>query len=187
MRAPQEFIALTPIPGPNGVRAYNPGDDVPASAVKNLGLVVGTQVRTSSPDVLDRPAGNAKRAEWEAYWRAQGLDQDIIDGMTRDDMAAKEPLVAAPDPVVGSPVALPGEAVAGVSVVANPLPDVAAVQATEQANGPAEQVEEPQRPASGARKAEWVTYAVARGMPKDVAEDSTIDQLAAADYSLFRS
>lgn len=184
MRAPQEYIALTAIPGPTGVRAYNPGDDVPASAVENLGLVVGEQVRPSGPDILPRPSGNAKRADWEVYWRAQGMPDEDIDAMTRDELAARDPLIEAAEPITMGPSVLPGEAVAGVTVVRNPQPDVVALQATEQTNGPAE--EEPERPPSGARKADWVAYAIAMGMPREVADDSTIEQLAGADYSLFK-
>ncbi len=189
MRAPQEFIAKQAIAGPNGVRAYNAGDDVPASAVANLGLIVGVQVIPSSPDVLPRPAGNASRADWEAYWRAQGLDQDDIDGMTRDDMANREPITADPEQIVAAPTVLPGEPVGGV-VARNPQPDNVAQQAALQGAGPLtaqsrpEGWVEPDRPPSGSRKAEWVEYAAAMGMPREVAEDSTIDQLATADYGL---
>lgn len=185
MRAPQEYIALTAIPGPTGVRAYNPGDDVPASAVENLALIVGVQVRPSNPDVVPRPSGNAKRADWEAYWRAQGLPDELIDSMTRDELAAREPLVEELEPIAVGPSVLPGEAVAGVTVVRNPQPDLVALQATEQTNSLAE--EEPERPPSGARKADWIEYAVAMGMPREVADDSTIEQLAGADYSLFKA
>jgi len=185
VRAPQEYIALTAIPGPNGVRAYNPGDDVPASAVENLSLLIGVQVRPSGPDVLPRPAGNAKRAEWEAYWRAQGLADEDIDAMTRDELADKKPLFDTPEPVQGGPSVLPGEPVAGVFVVANPQVDNVAQQAAPQLAGPAD--DEPERPPSGARNADWVEYAVAMGMPVEVAEDSTIEQMAAADYSLFKA
>lgn len=190
MRAPQEYIALTAIPGPNGVRAYNPGDDVPASAVENLSLIVGQQVRPASEDVLPRPAGNARRAEWETYWRAQGLAGEEIDEMTRDELAAKEPLIDAPDPIDAGPTVLPGEPVGGF-VARSPQPDNVAQQAAEQGAGPVtantrpEGWVEPDRPPSGSRKAEWVEYATAMGMPAQVAEDSTIDQLATADYTLY--
>lgn len=176
MRAPQDFIAIQPIPGPTGVRAYNPGDDVPASAVENLGLKIGEQVRAARADAIARPAGNAKRAEWEAYWHAQGLPQDEIESMTRDELAAKEPLRPDEAPIEFRPVALPGEAVAGVQTFRNPTPDVVAQQATEQTNGVTPDVtpdDAPERPAANASKAEWVEYAVARGMPREAAEEST--------------
>ncbi|MEU7978245.1 hypothetical protein AB0B63_06905 [Micromonospora sp. NPDC049081] len=165
MRAPAEYIAQQPIQV-NGVRAYNPGDDVPASAVENLGLTVGEHVLPAHPGVIERPAGNARRADWEVYWLGQGMTREEIDGMTRDELAAREPEVlgSAPNPN------------AAVHVVPNPLPDVVAAQATEQTAEPVE------RPGQNARKADWVEYAVWRGMPRETAEDSTIPQLADADY-----
>lgn len=168
MRPPADYTAQTVIMS-NGVRAYNPGDDVPASAVENLGLVVGRDVMPAGVDVVPRPAGNAKRADWEAYWLGQGLSQDEVDGMTRDEMAAREPEIEVseepPPPVV-------------VAEPANPQPDVVAEQAAEQTA--AANVME--RPGQNARKADWVEYAVWRGMDRATAEDSTIAQLADCDY-----
>ncbi len=63
----------------------------------------------------------------------------------------------------------------GVTTVTNPGPDHVAVQATEQTNIP-----EP--PGSDAKKADWVAYAVARGMDEQTAQDSTVAQLQAFDY-----
>ncbi len=168
MRPPAEYIAQQPI-GVNGVRGYNPGDDVPASAVANLGLTVGVEVLPAHAGVIERPAGNAKRADWEAYWLGQGMPQSDIDGMTRDELAAKEPEVIAADVDPNAPV----------HMVDNPLPDVVAEQATEQTNGPVAVVE---RPSANARKTDWVEYAVYRGMPRETAEESTIPQLVEADY-----
>ncbi|WP_328344797.1 hypothetical protein [Micromonospora sp. NBC_00421] len=168
MRAPAEYIAQQPIQV-NGVRAYNPGDDVPASAVSNLGLVVGEHVLPVHAGVIERPAGNARRADWEAYWLGQGMPREDIDGMTRDELAGRPPEVLGGDPDLN----------AAVHVVPDPLPDVVAVQAAEQTAEPVEPVE---RPAQNARKPEWVAYAVWRGMPRETAEDSTIPQLADADY-----
>ncbi|MFD6565388.1 hypothetical protein [Micromonospora profundi] len=168
MRPPVEYVAQSPI-FVNGVRAYNPGDDVPSSAVENLGLKVGADVRPAHAGVIERPAKNGLRSEWEAYWLGQGLPQADIDGMTRDELAAKEPEVIAADPD-------PSQA---VHVNPNPAPDAVAEQATEQTSGPVAVVE---RPAANARKADWVEYAAFRGMSRDVAEESTIPQLADADY-----
>lgn len=166
MRPSPEYIAQQQI-NHNGVRAYNPGDDVPASAVDNLGLTVGVEVLPAHADVIPRPAGNARRAEWEAYWLGQGMPREEVDGMTRDELAAKEPEVIRPDPD-------PNDA---VSVNPNPTPDVIAGQATEQTNQPAVD-----RPGQNARKADWVAYAVYRGMPRDTAQESTAQQLADVDY-----
>jgi hypothetical protein len=164
MRPTAEYTALTVI-HVNGIRGYNPGDDVPASAVENLGLTVGQDVLPAGVHVIPRPAGNAKRAEWEAYWLGQGLDQDEIDGMNRDQMAARKPEFTLD----------PGTAVPGVQTVDNPAPDVVAVQATEQTNTP-------QPPGRDALKADWVAYAVARGLDEQTAKDSTIPQLQDFDY-----
>jgi hypothetical protein len=172
MRPSAEYIAQQPIIH-NGVRAYNPGDDVPASAVDNLGLTVGVEVLPAHADVIPRPAGNAKRAEWEAYWLGQGMPQQDIDGMTRDELAAKEPEVIHSEVTAG----------VGVTVNPNPTPDVVADRAAEQTSGLVVE-----RPGQNARKADWVDYAVKRGMPREAAEESTIPQLAEADYdTLFGS
>lgn len=164
MRPTAEYIAQQQI-NHNGVRAYNAGDDVPASAVDNLGLTVGVEVLPAHADVIPRPAGNARRAEWEAYWLGQGMPQADVDSLTRDELAAKEPEVIHPDQ---------GDA---VTVNPNPTPDVVADQATDQTSRPAVE-----RPGQNARKADWVEYAVYRGMPRETAEESTIPQLAEADY-----
>lgn len=169
MRPPAEYIAQTPI-FVNGTRGYNKGDDVPASAVTNLGLTVGTDVLPAHAGVVERPAGNARRADWEAYWLGQGMPQADIDGMTRDELAAKEPQVITPSD---------SGTLAAVHVNPDPSPDVVAEQATDQTNGPVFAVE---RPAANARKADWVEYAVYRGMPRETAEESTIPQLVEADY-----
>ncbi|MEU4558525.1 hypothetical protein AB0F72_09045 [Actinoplanes sp. NPDC023936] len=163
MRPNAEYTALTVILGPNGVRAYNPGDDVHASAVENLGLVVGRDVLPANVHVIPRPAGNAKRADWESYWLGQGVDQAEIDDMTRDQMATREPVFEVAEPVDG------------VQDVANPGPDTVAEQATEQTNTP-----EP--PGSDAKKADWVAYAIGRGMDEQTAKDSTVAQLQAFNY-----
>lgn len=167
MRPNAAYRAADVIHSPTGVRAYNPGDDVDASVVENWGLVVGRQVLPANVNVIPRPAGNAKRAEWEAYWLGQGLDQAEIDDMTRDQMADRKPEFEVVDP---------SARVDGVQIVANPQGDVVAEQATEQTNVP-----EP--PGSDAKKADWVAYAMARGMDEQTAHDSTIAQLQSFDYT----
>ena len=171
MRPNPEYTALTVINAPTGVRAYNPGDDVPASAVENLGLVVGQQVLPANVHIVPRPAGNARRAEWEAYWLGQGLDQEEVDGMTRDEMAAREPEFEVAEQPFDAGGVLPG----GVQLVADPQGDTVAEQATEQTTIP-----EP--PGSDAKKADWVAYAVSRGMDEQTAKDSTIPMLQDFDY-----
>jgi hypothetical protein len=166
MRPNAEFIAQTAIQGPNGVRAYNVGDDVPASAVENLGLTVGLEVLPANANIIPRPAKNAKRADWEAYWLGQNVGQDEIDGMTRDEMAAREPVFEVVDPAA---------TVNGGQEVAHPAPDHVAVQSTEQAS-----IQEP--PGPNALKADWVAYAVARRMDEKTAQESTVAQLQAFDY-----
>lgn len=153
MRPKADFIAQQIIKTSTGARAYNPGDDVTAAAVENLGLVIGEQVLPANVHVIPRPAGNAKRADWEAYWLGQGLDREEVDGMTRDQMADRDPVFDVPDDVNDA-----------VNINPNPQPVTVPL------------------PHSNATKAEWVEYAVARGMPRDAANDSTIKQLADADY-----
>lgn len=170
MRPNADYIAQKPI-FVHGVRGYNPGDDVHASVVENLGLTVGVDVLPAHADVIPRPAGNARRPDWVAYWLGQGMAQADIDELTRDELAAKKPeVVRDPDPN------------AAVPVVDSPMPDNTGAQAAPQL------VERVERPGQGGRKPEWVEYAVWRGMARETAEDSTIAQLAAADYdNLFGS
>jgi hypothetical protein len=167
MRPSPQYIAQQAI-AYNGVRAYNPGDDVPASAVENLGLTVGVEVLPAHADVIPRPAGNAKRAEWEAYWLGQGMPQADIDGMTRDELAAKDPEVIQPSET---------EQAQPITAAPNPAPDLVAEQATDQIVR-----QSVERPGQNARKADWVEYAVYRGMPRESAEESTIPQLTEVDY-----
>ncbi|MFI6228628.1 hypothetical protein ACIBCR_15105 [Micromonospora echinospora] len=167
MRPSPQYIAQQAI-AHNGVRAYNPGDDVPESAVNNLGLTIGVEVLPAHADVIPRPAGNAKRAQWEAYWLGQGMPQADIDEMTRDELAAREPEVIQPPEVAQAQP---------VTAAPNPAPDVIAEQATDQTVG-----QPVERPGQNARKSDWVNYAVYRGMPRETAEESTIPQLADTDY-----
>lgn len=171
MRPRSDYVALVQIPV-NGVRGYNVGDDVPASAVENLSLVVGVQVAPTHTGVIARPAGNATRAEWELYAIGQGMSAADAGELTREELRARYP-----EPTDGVP-----------DVVPNPLPDVVAEQAAEQVAGhPAPSVDavEVDPPGANARKADWVEYAVARGMSRETAEDSTIAQLADYDYALL--
>ncbi|RKN55948.1 hypothetical protein D7193_15290 [Micromonospora costi] len=178
MRPNAEYIANRTILV-NSVRAYNPGDDVFASAVENLGLTVGVDVLPANPNVIPRPAANARRADWVAYWVGQGMPQDQVDEMTRDQLAAREP------EVIGSPDLDANLTVPAVpNPTPSPAPDTVAFQVAEQSGQAAEQqaAERVERPGQGARKAEWVEYAVYRGMARETAEESTIPQLAACDY-----
>ncbi|PZG17802.1 hypothetical protein C1I95_14730 [Micromonospora craterilacus] len=152
MRPKVDYIAARVIFA-NSVRAYNPGDDVPASAVENLGLVVGVDVVPARPDVIERPPADASRADWVAYWLGQDVPQDQIDAMSRDELAARE---------------------------VEPEPDTQ--QPAEDAAPDAPQDLHVVRPGRDSRKPEWVEYAVWRGMPRETAEESTIAQLSATDY-----
>lgn len=165
MRPRPDYTALTRIVQ-NGVTAYQPGDDVPASAVENLNLELGVQVKAARFDLVERPAGNATRAEWERYALGQGAVLEDVADLTRAELIERYPADANLADADSLPETNP-----------NPLPDVVAEQATEQTNE-----DEPVRPGSHGTKAEWVDYAVARGMARDVAEDSTIAQLADFDY-----
>lgn len=116
-----DYTALEIINYPENplVRAYNPGDDVPAGAVENWGLEVGVQVTPARRGLLPRPDKNAKRAEWETYAIHEGVPLDEAKELTRDELIAAVPeredgdgladskLLAAevePEPVVGRDV-----------------------------------------------------------------------------------
>lgn len=83
-----EYRALRTIQH-NGVNAYHEGDAVYADVVENLELVVGEDVEPSGEQVMAKPTKNARRAEWEAYARDQGMPQDEIDSLNAKDLAAK--------------------------------------------------------------------------------------------------
>lgn len=170
MREDYDYIANGVLHTPTGVRAYNPGDGVPADAVEQFGWKVGTDVLAARPDVIPRPAGNARRADWEQYWLAQGVPQDEVDGMTRDEMAHREPPASQNA----------GEQTAQVAA-GQPQTDVVAAQAAEQTD-----TAEVPEPGPDARKADWVAYAVARGMDEKTAADSTVAQLRDFDYDRLR-
>lgn len=84
-----DYTALRTIEYPKGQPAYLAGHGVMAQVVEDLGLVVGEDVAPARPDVVPRPAGNAKRAEWVAYALAQGADPDEVDAATRDELRAQ--------------------------------------------------------------------------------------------------
>lgn len=175
MRPPAEFTAQTTIHNPGtGVRSFNAGDDVPASTVENWQLVVGVHVLPANVDVVPRPAGNARRADWEAYWIGQGLTREEVDDMSVKDMADREPVFEVQDPDTGP---VDNANLPAVNMTANPDGDVVAAQATEQTN-----VEPLPEPGPKALKDEWVAYAIARGMPETAARESTVKQLADTDY-----
>jgi hypothetical protein len=83
-----EYVA-TGVIEVNGVRGYNPGDPVPAGVVESLGLVVGEQVEPTELKLLPRPAKGARRPEWAAYARSQGVPQDEVDTMTVKDLETR--------------------------------------------------------------------------------------------------
>lgn len=83
-----EYVALRDIVE-NGVFAYREGDPVPAGPAGNLGLVIGEDVAASGLALMPKPARNASRNAWAAYAVDQGADQDVVDGMTRDQLAAQ--------------------------------------------------------------------------------------------------
>ena len=163
MRPNHEYRALTVI-NVAGVRAYNPGDDVPASAVDNLGLVVGEHVRPAHADVIPHPGGNAKVGDLRAYALGQGVDPEVAEEMTRQQILDRFPPAESSEPVEPPPSV-------NVEAPAEPLPDVVAGQAAEQT--------QPQHPGANASKPQLVDYAVSLGMERSEAEKLTAKQLAA--------
>jgi hypothetical protein len=83
-----EYRALRAIPDPaNPTRsAYHEGDLVFLQVVEDWGLEVGADVESARRDSISRPAGNASRADWARYAEIQGIPQDEVDGMTRDQL-----------------------------------------------------------------------------------------------------
>jgi hypothetical protein len=103
MPARAEYRALDTIQV-NGVNAYQAGDEVYASAVESLGLVVGEDVEPSGVQVMEKPARNASRDKWAAYALDQGVAPTDVDDMGRDELVAffddeklAEPAVVEPD------------------------------------------------------------------------------------------
>lgn len=88
MAARAEYVALRGLLV-NGVWGYAEGDPVPAGAVENCGFVIGEDVAPSGLALLPMPARNASRAAWAAYAADQGVPQDAVDGMTRDQLVAE--------------------------------------------------------------------------------------------------
>jgi hypothetical protein len=103
MAAPvYEYVALRTIET-NGVRAYNTDDGVPASAVVNLGLVVGEDVAEVDPKrlaaareaaeqaaaetlpadlIIERPGPRAAKPDWVEYARSRGVSTEEAEGMS---------------------------------------------------------------------------------------------------------
>jgi hypothetical protein len=95
MPARAEYRALETIQV-NGVNAYQPGDDVYAAVVENLGLEIGVDVEPARLKLIEKPAKNASRAAWAAYALDQGVSAEDVDGMGRDELVAffeEEPVV----------------------------------------------------------------------------------------------
>jgi hypothetical protein len=167
MRDDYDYEATETILSPSGVRAYNAGDGVPADVVDTWDHVqVGQNVKPAHADVIARPAKNAARGEWEKYALGQGMARDEAENLTRADLIAAYPEDTQPA----------GEQTAQAAA-SHPQTDVVALQGGEHAH--AVDVEEP---GSDARKADWVAYAVARGLDEKTANDSTIAQLQEFDY-----
>jgi hypothetical protein len=88
MAAPRYPYRATTVIELNGVRAYNPGDPVPAEAVEGdaAWLTIGEHVEPTGEIPLDQPPGNASQAAWAAYAVSRGMDPDEAAGMSRADL-----------------------------------------------------------------------------------------------------
>lgn len=84
------------VPADVAVRITNPsaweGDQAPhTQPVESPGSEEapgsGSDARS---EVLRRPAGNAGREDWMAFRAAQGVDPDVLDGMTRNELRDME-------------------------------------------------------------------------------------------------
>jgi hypothetical protein len=83
-----DFIVVNPVRDPGGGDRplYNPGEGIMAQVVDDLGLIVGEDVTPARPNSIPMPAGNASRAQWARYAEIQGMAQDKVDGLTRDEL-----------------------------------------------------------------------------------------------------
>jgi len=72
----------------NGVRAYNPGDPVPAEAVDGPAawLSIGDDVEPAADIPLPQPAANASQSVWAAYAVSLGMKPDQASGMSRGEL-----------------------------------------------------------------------------------------------------
>lgn len=163
MRTREEFLAMHTI-NVGGYAGYRAGDGITRDVVERLGLTVGVDVRPANADVVPRPAGNARRADWEAYALGQGLDSEEIDSMSVTDLRNRFP--------EGAPTAEPTVDVA----------DPVAVNAAEQIAAAGEADTTDQAPARNASKSDWVAWVMGQGhdLTEDQAKAMTRDQLADA-------
>lgn len=69
----------------NDVRAYNPGDLVPSSAVDgpDAWLSIGRDVAVREGHKPDRPSDDADQGLWAAYAAGQGADAEKVKDMSR--------------------------------------------------------------------------------------------------------
>ena len=72
----------------NGVRAYNPGDLVPAEAVQGPAawLAIGDDVEPTGTIPVPQPAANASQSVWAAYAISLGMKPDQANGMSRGEL-----------------------------------------------------------------------------------------------------
>lgn len=80
-----EYKALHPLMI-NGVFGYGEGDEVHAAVVEAQGWKVGEDVTPSGEKVMEKPAKNASRNSWAAYALDQGVAQEDVDDMGRDEL-----------------------------------------------------------------------------------------------------
>ena len=83
-----KYVALEAIDYPlgSGVRAYNPGDPVPAANVQEHGYVVGRQVARVDEETTGAPARSARKADWVAYAVTLGADQAVAERLTKTQL-----------------------------------------------------------------------------------------------------
>jgi hypothetical protein len=72
-------------------RAFNPGDDVPDSAVEgeHAWLVLGEDVEPVAGARLERPANSASHAAWVEFAVGEGAEREAAEGMTRKELIAE--------------------------------------------------------------------------------------------------
>lgn len=159
---------------------YGPGDPVSAQVVADWGLNVPDDVVPADGYVAPRPADDSDdRAAWEAYVISKGAKPENARAASLDDlrgMYEPDPEPERPAHDLPAPVAPEGVDGAGVQ---NATP-------VDRDNLPAvpddsDVAEATDRPATSARKADWVEYVVASGGDEQWARnpDTTKDDLIA--------
>lgn len=162
------FIAQHRIGAPGTlVTAYQAGDPVTDQVVESWGLVVPDDVVPADGYQAPRPAEDSDaRTAWEAYVIGQGTTVEDARAASLDDLRGMYPAPKVDPPAHDLPASVAPEGVAGTGATpVQPIPPAT----------PPVDVDRPtaERPATSARKADWVDYVIAAGGDQAWATDDT--------------